>query len=55
MAILISIVAFAFAIIFKAWSLGHGVWDWQLFMLIGLLFLAVAGWGGWPAWFTRRQ
>ena len=40
---LAGIVAFVLAIIFYAWHLGHDVWTWTLFMLIGFLCMALAG------------
>ena len=39
---LAAIIAFALSVIFYAWSVGHGVWTWQLFMLTGLLCVAIS-------------
>jgi hypothetical protein len=38
-----AIISFALSVIFYAWTLSHGVWSWELFMLIGLLCLAISG------------
>jgi hypothetical protein len=35
---LIAIIAFVLAVIFWAWNLVHGVWAWEMFMLLGLTF-----------------
>jgi hypothetical protein len=34
---LLAIIAFALAVIFDAWSITHGAFTWELFMLLGLL------------------
>jgi hypothetical protein len=44
---LIAIVAFALGIVFYAWSLGHGAFQWPLFALIGFLCLAIDGPWNW--------
>lgn len=40
---LAAIIAFILAVIFWAWSLGHGVWQWELFMLLGLALWCISG------------
>jgi hypothetical protein len=39
---LAAIISFAFALIFEAWSIKHGVFGWQLFMLLGLLLWCIS-------------
>ena len=43
MFLIAAIISFALSVIFYAWNLGHDTWTWTLFMLIGLLCLAVSG------------
>jgi len=33
---LLAIISFVFGVVFYAWSLGHGVWTWPFFELLGL-------------------
>lgn len=40
---LAAIISFALGVIFDAWNITHGVWDYKLFMLIGLLLWCVSG------------
>jgi len=40
---LLAVILFAVAIIFKAWSIHHGVWDWQFLMLLALLSWCLSG------------
>lgn len=42
MFMLAAILSFALSVIFYAWHLGHDVWTWTLFMLIGLLCMAIS-------------
>ena len=45
---LLAIIAFALSVIFYAWSIKHGVWSWQFFMLWGFLLEAVSSHDKWP-------
>jgi hypothetical protein len=40
---LLAVIAFVMSVIFSAWSIHHGVWSWQFFMLWGLLLWCVSG------------
>lgn len=39
---LLAIIALTFSVIFYAWSLGHGVWTWTLFELLGLTLWCIS-------------
>jgi hypothetical protein len=39
---LFAIISFALGFIFKAWSISHGAFDWQLLMLLGLLLWCIS-------------
>lgn len=45
---LLAIIAFALAVIFYAWSITHGVWTWEFFMLWGFLLEAISAHPKWP-------
>jgi hypothetical protein len=40
---LLAIVALCFAVVFFAFTIVHGIWAWQLFMLIGLALWCISG------------
>lgn len=40
---IIALVCFLLAIIFDAWSLAHGVFDWHFLALLGLFFWCLSG------------
>lgn len=33
---LLAIISFILSLIFYAWSISHGIWTWQFFMILGL-------------------
>lgn len=39
---LAAIVFFALSVIFNAWTIGHGIWTWELFALLGALCFAIS-------------
>ena len=40
---LAAIISLALAVIFDAWRISHGIWDFRLFALLGLLLWCISG------------
>ena len=39
---LAAIIAFILGVIFYAWSISHGIWAWEFFMLLGLALWCIS-------------
>ena len=39
----IALLCFLLSLIFSAWSLAHGAFTWQFFMILGLFFWCLSG------------